>query len=358
MPTARLCKPSEHAYQHEKAAARADAADLAAVKTRYAVALPPLVRGADQGTSVPDAVARQFLPDKRELRTYPFELSDPIGDHTHTPVPGIVHRYPDRVLFKIVSACPVYCRFCFRREMIGPGKAVQISDTEISSALAYVKANTAIKEVIFTGGDPLILPARKIAALTKHLSVIPHIKKIRWHSRVPILTPDRMTKCVIAALSNTSKRVRVAVHANHPGEFTEDAYRACEALSNAGIELLSQSVLLAGVNDDVATLLELFSAFERARINPYYLHQLDYAPGTHHFRVSIFEGQRLMHRLGKLLPISQMPRYMLDIPGGYGKIELNGKCARLIERRSDGDLYRLCDPFGRVRSYLDPAPQS
>ena len=230
-------------------------AELEQVAARYAVTIPPAL--ADLMVDANGPIARQFVPDARELETAPGETGDPIGDDAHSPVEGLVHRYPDRVLLKVVSVCPVYCRFCFRREMVGPEKDGNLSPAELEAALAYIRAHPEIWEVILTGGDPFMLSARRAAALTRQLEAIPHVKVIRWHTRMPVADPDRVSSEFVEAIRSRSKAVYVAIHCNHPRELTPAVRAACARLADAGIPLLSQSVLLKGVNDNIDTLADL-----------------------------------------------------------------------------------------------------
>lgn len=323
----------------------AHAAGLAQVTARYAVAVPPaLARLMEQGHA---AIARQFIPDPRELETTPEERSDPIGDHTHAPVKGIVHRYPDRVLLLPTLTCAVYCRFCFRRETVGGSGA--LTTRELDAALAYIRKTPAIWEVILTGGDPLVLSARRIGEIIAALDAIPHVKVIRIHTRVPVATPERTDTALIKALKRTSKAVYIGIHCNHAAELTEDAVTACAALAEAGFPLLAQSVLLRGVNDTVDDLDALFRALVSARIKPYYLHQLDYAPGTSHFRVPLKEGQALVQALRGRLSGLAHPTYILDIPGGAGKVP-----ALYLSPEGDGG-YLVRDPKGEHHAYPPPA---
>jgi lysine 2,3-aminomutase len=297
--------------------------ELAAVAARYAVAVTPAMldlidRGRGSGGRGNDPIARQFVPDARELDVEPQERRDPIGDHAFTPVEGIVHRYPDRVLLKAVNACAVYCRFCFRREMVGPGRG-GLSREALAAALDYIRAHPQIWEVILTGGDPLVLSARRLKAVVSELATIAHVKVIRVHTRVPVVSPERITPALVRALRAPDKATFVVLHANHPRELTKEARAACARLVDAGIPMLSQSVLLRGVNDDAETLGALMRTLVECRIKPYYLHHADLAPGTAHLRTTIAEGQALMRALrGRYSGLCQ-PAYVLDIPGGYGK---------------------------------------
>jgi lysine 2,3-aminomutase len=295
-----------------------DQSALSAVAARYAISITPSIVTAINPQDPADPLARQFVPTAAELVTLPHELADPIGDDTHSPVEGIVHRYPDRVLMKVVHSCPVYCRFCFRREMVGPGGKSLIGD-KLDTAITYIADHPEIWEVIMTGGDPLVLSARRIADIMQRLSMIPHVKVIRWHSRVPIVSPEKITPSLARALRVPGKATYVAIHANHSYEFGEAARVAIARLADAGIMLISQSVLLKSVNDDPETLAHLMRTFVENRVKPYYLHHPDLAPGTSHFRLTIAEGQTIVKALrGKLSGLCQ-PEYVLDIPGGHGK---------------------------------------
>ena len=301
-------------------AAHAQRQALADVAARYAVAVTPDMACLIDRSDPADPIARQFIPDPRELQQSPDEMHDPIGDRVHEKLPGLIHRYPDRVLLKLTHTCPVYCRFCFRREVVGPGGEATLTGAALDRAIAYIAQEPGIWEVILTGGDPLILAPRRITEVTRRLEAIPHVQVLRWHSRVPIVDPGRVTAELAAALQSATKTVYVGIHANHPRELTSAAQSACRRLADAGLGLVSQTVLLKGVNDDAATLVALFRAFVALRIRPYYLHHADLAPGTAHFRTSIAAGQALMRELRGHISGLALPTYILDIPGGHGKV--------------------------------------
>ncbi|MHA6691031.1 lysine-2,3-aminomutase-like protein [Devosia sp. A449] len=304
------------------AAGLSNGENLEAVAQKYAIAITPAITALIDPTDPDDPIARQFVPDPRELITTPDERIDPIGDLTHSPVEGIVHRYPDRVLLKAVHVCPVYCRFCFRREMVGPQGLGTLTAAELDAAIAYISDHSEIWEVILTGGDPLVLSARRLREIMARLAGIDHVKIIRFHTRVPVVQPERVDAEMVAALRSSGKTTYLAVHANHPREFTQAAKAAMALLVDNGIVLLSQSVLLKGINDSVETLAALMQAFVENRARPYYLHHPDLAPGTSHFRLSIEEGQALVTALrGRISGLAQ-PTYILDIPGGYGKADI------------------------------------
>ncbi|HML06999.1 MAG TPA: lysine-2,3-aminomutase-like protein [Xanthobacteraceae bacterium] len=291
---------------------------LAGVAARYAVAITPAIADLIDRANPHDPLARQFVPDARELERRPEERDDPIGDDAFSPVEGIVHRYPDRVLLKLVNACAVYCRFCFRREMVGPGRG-GLSPPALKAALDYIRDCPQIWEVILSGGDPLVLSARRLKDVVARIATIAHVKVIRVHTRVPVAAPERISAALVRALRTQDKATFVVLHANHPRELSEQARKACARFVDAGIPMLSQSVLLRGVNDDAETLGELMRALVECRIKPYYLHHADLAPGTAHLRTGIAEGQALMRALrGRYSGLCQ-PTYVLDIPDGYGK---------------------------------------
>jgi lysine 2,3-aminomutase len=292
------------------------------VAERYAIGVSGTLAALIDRNDPDDPIARQFIPDPAELVVRPEDMADPIGDAAMSAVDGIVHRYPDRVLLKLIHTCPVYCRFCFRRETVGPGSATYLSAEALDAAFAYIAAHQAIFEVILTGGDPLILSLRRLADIMARLGAIEHVAIIRIHTRVPVAEPAFVTDALAEILRKTGKTVYVALHANHPRELTAEARAACARLVDAGIPMLGQSVLLRGVNDDVETLEQLMRGFVRARVKPYYLHHPDLARGTAHFRVSIAEGRALVGALrGRLSGLCQ-PVYVLDIPGGFGKVPI------------------------------------
>lgn len=343
MKSTPLRTPTDLAAAGLIAPARVAALDV--VAARYAVALSPDIAALANHS----AIARQFLPSEAELLALPQERADPIGDAAHAPVPGIVHRHPDRVLFKAVAACPVYCRFCFRRESLGPQSENALSPTALEAAFAYIESHSEIWEVILTGGDPFILSPRRAAEITQRFAAMGHVRIVRWHTRVPVVDPSRVTEDFIAALIAPGITSWVALHANHACEFTPAARRAVARLIDAGIALVSQSVLLKGVNDDVETLDALMRTFVENRIKPYYLHHPDLAPGTSHFRVRIARGRDLMRSLRARLSGLAQPTYVIDIPGGHAKVPL---LSDDVEEIGAG-RWRLRDHAGVWHDYRD-----
>jgi len=300
-----------------------------------------------------DPIAAQFVPRAAELHTAPEELSDPIGDEPHTPVAGVTHRYPDRALLKPVHVCPVYCRFCFRREQVGPkhgAKPSVLSDAELDHALAYIREHPQIWEVILSGGDPLILAPAKLARLIAALDAIEHVRVIRIHTRVPVVDSQRINVALLDALA-VDTTVYVVLHTNHVRELTPAAARACASIVDAGIPMLAQTVLLRGVNADAAVLEALFRRLVELRIKPYYLHHGDLAEGTSEFRTTIDEGQALMRALrGRVSGLCQ-PTYMLDIPGGHGKVPIGPSYLHEPAPELGDEPRRVEDIDGRLHRY-------
>jgi len=288
------------------------------VAARYAIALPPALRALIETRD--DPIGLQFIPDAAELITAPHENADPVADEALSPVPGIVHRYPDRVLLKPLLACPVYCRFCFRREQVGPDGGV-LTEAELAGAYEYIAGQTQVREVILTGGDPLILSPRRIAAILAALSAMPHIEVLRIHTRVPVADPALVTDELAGAL-DIATPLFIALHANHARELTPASVAAITKLQRRGIPVLGQIVLLAGVNDNETALGDLFRAMLRARVKPYYLHQLDAAPGTARFHVPPERGREILAALRGKISGTALPTFIFDRPGGLGKVPL------------------------------------
>lgn len=314
------------------------------VARRYAVAVPAALAAQIATRPADDPLRRQFVPSGDELVVAREELGDPIGDAAHAPIKGIVHRYRDRVLLKPLHACAIYCRFCFRREDVGPGGDV-LSPVELDAALGYIRAHSEIWEVILSGGDPLLLSPRRLKTLVSALAAIPHVGVIRIHTRLPVAEPARITPALVRAL-RCDKAVYVVLHCNHADELTPTVRAACARFVDAGLPMLAQSVLLKGVNDDAETLERLLRSLVAARIKPYYLHHPDLARGTRHFRTSLTQGQDLMRRLrGRVSGLCQ-PTYVLDIPGGHGKVPVGPHYLRPAE-----DGWIVSDPDGGEHDY-------
>lgn len=327
-----------------------DAADrtvIDAVAEHLPISLSPHLVGLIDQTDPEDPIARQFVPDGREAIVAPEELDDPIGDQKHAPLKGIVHRYPDRVLLTPVMTCPVYCRFCFRRTEVGDG---MLNTGDLDRALAYIREHPEIWEVILSGGDPLILSPRRLGAIVSALDDMEHVGVIRIHTRVPVADPARITDTLVTSLKRDTP-VYVTIHCNHANELNASAIEAIARLADAGLPLLSQTVLLKGINDDPKTMEALMRALVRNRVKPYYLHHGDLARGTGHFRTTLAAGRALMKSLrGRLSGIAQ-PTYVLDIPGGHGKVPVGHG---YIEPAQNGRGWTIEDWQGTRHSYNDP----
>jgi len=289
------------------------------VVEKFSLSLTPQIVELMQSGSEQDkeAIRRQFLPSAEELSVTPSELKDPTGDDVYTKVKGLVHRYPDRCLLMPIMSCPVYCRFCYRREKVGSDSKA-LSKVELDNAFSYIREHKEIWEVIITGGDPLVLKPKKLAEIFSELEAIEHVAVVRIHTRVPVVDSVRITEEMIQALK-INKAVYVGISLMHPGDMTEMARVACARFVDAGIPLLGQTVLLKGINDTPEVMGELMRTMVKNRIKPYYLHHAELAEGTAHFRTSIHTGQQIMKALrGHYSGLCQ-PTYVLDIPGGFGK---------------------------------------
>lgn len=323
-------------------------ADADAAAALQPIAVTPEMAALIDGHDADDPIARQFVPDTRELVISADELADPIGDAAFSPLPGIVHRHPDRVLLKPVMTCPVYCRFCFRRETVG-APASALAPRELDAALDYIRRDAEIWEVILTGGDALMLSPRRLGDIVAALDAVPHVAVIRIHSRVPAVDPGRITPALVAALK-TATAVYVVLHCNHAREITPQATRAIARLVDAGIPMLSQTVLLKGVNDDADALADLMRTMVANRVKPYYLHHGDKTRGTGHFRTTIASGRNLMRALRRRLSGLCQPDYVLDIPGGHGKVPVG---PTYICEHPDGGGWIVRDTAGREHAYGD-----
>ena len=323
---------------------------LQPVIERFQLRLTPSLASRIDATDPNDPIARQFVPGTAELDLQPEELTDPIGDEVHAQGPGIIHRYPDRVLLKPTHLCQVYCRFCFRREVVGDGSAT-LDDADLDAALGYIAGNPEIFEVILTGGDPLVLSDRRLERILSALEAIPHVAVVRLHTRAIIADPARVTPEFVRLLRRRFA-TWIALHVNHLTELDDAVTGAIARLVDGGVPMVSQTVLLQGVNDDTATLAALMRGLVARRVKPYYLHHLDLAAGTSHFRTSVANGRAIVRELrGHVTGLAQ-PTYVLDIPGGFGKVPLEGGW---VEPTTTPGDYQITDWQGNTHRYTDPA---
>ncbi|MGK0358570.1 MAG: lysine 2,3-aminomutase [Bradymonadia bacterium] len=327
-----------------------DAEALRAVSARYEMLVSAYYLGLIDPTDPDCPIRRQALPAPEELHVRADELPDPIGDAAHAPTPILVHRYPGRVLMFPTYRCPMFCRYCFRK--------VALNDTPIRlhqalpGALAWLTAHPDVEEVILSGGDPLMLSTDRLGRLLDALETVPSVRRIRLHSRMPVTLPMRID-AELAHVLTRRLPIYLVAHFNHPRELTPEAHAAVKLLQAAGVTVLNQSVLLAGVNADAEILAALFTELVQWQVLPYYLHHPDMTVGTHHFRVSLDVGLTLMRGLrGRLTGLAQ-PTYVLEIPGGLGKVPVDSD---FVQRTNEPGLWRLRSPLtGAWSAYRDPA---
>jgi lysine 2,3-aminomutase len=294
-----------------------DCSALEATNASFPMRINPYYLGLIR--SVQDPLWKQAVPDPMELNDS-ICIPDPLAEESLSPVPNLVHKYPDRVLFLVASECAMYCRFCTRKRKVGTPMMV-ITEESIEAGIKYISENTAIREVLLSGGDPLMLSDNKLDSLLTRLRAVPHIEVIRIGTRIPCTLPMRVTR-KFAEMLKRHHPLYINTHFNHPRELTPEATEACALLANAGIPLGCQTVLLKGVNDDPAILKELFLGLLRMRVKPYYLFQGDLTKGTNHFRTHTKYGIKIMQQLIGTISGMAVPTFALDAPGGKGKIPL------------------------------------
>jgi len=325
--------------------------DLKTVCSRFRMQITPYYLDLINWDDQKDPLRKLAVPDIRELKVKDGELADPIGDTNeeldNQPVQAITHRYEDRVLLYPTPECGGYCRHCFRRRLAGK-KDFQLTQKQLDKALDYIGKHDEIHEVIMTGGDPLMLVDRKIFAILDRIKEMPHIWTIRIHTRMPVWNPYRITDKLAEGLRKYNP-VWIVTHFNHPRELTDLAVEHLAKFVDNGINVLNQGVLLKGVNDDVETQRKLNWALIKARVKPYYMHHLDKAEGISHFRVGIKRGMKILRELRGTIPGYAIPHYILDIPGGYGKIPMQ---YHYLSTDGDGSII-VESPFSDLRTYED-----
>ncbi|WP_224982066.1 KamA family radical SAM protein [Geomonas agri] len=289
--------------------------DLAQVVRRYPMRITPYYLGLIREPG--DPIWRQCVPDPAELLDL-TQSPDPLDEERLSPVPGLIHRYPDRVVFLVSTACAVYCRFCMRKRGVG---CQGMSPAPVDEAVAYIASQPQIRDVILSGGDPLLLSDDRLDQILAALRRIPHVEIIRIGTRVPVTLPERVT-AKLARMLKRHQPLYVNTHFNHPSEITEESARACARLADAGIQLGNQSVLLKGVNDDPQVMRELMQRLLAIRVRPYYIHQMDLVQGTAHFRTRVADGITVVAALRGHTSGLAVPHYVIDLPGGKGKVEV------------------------------------
>ncbi len=298
-----------------------------------------------------DPVWKQCVPDPLELQDYE-QVPDPLSETLLSPVAGLIHRYPDRAVLLVSNRCPVYCRFCMRKRHVGEGDS-PLSRSTLDAALDYLSATTSIRDVILSGGDPLMLDDDSLLYLLSRLRSIQHISIIRIGTRIPVTLPERITPDLCSILKRFHP-LYINTHFNHPAEITSASSNACNLLADAGVPLGNQTVLLAGVNDSVEVMRELMTGLLGIRVRPYYIHQMDLVRGTAHFRTPVSKGLEIVRGLRGHISGMGVPHYVIDLPGGKGKVAILPDC---MER--EGDLLYLMNYKGERIVYRDPiVPQA
>jgi len=311
-----------------------------------------------------EPLRRTHIPVGTEYLKAPGEADDPLGEDGHTAVPGLVHRYPDRVLFLATGFCSTYCRYCTRSRMVGePGGDYSFSRPQWDQALDYIAAHPEVRDVLISGGDPLTLSDERLDYLLGRLRAIPHVEFVRLGTKVPVVLPQRITRSLTRILKKHHP-LWMSLHFTHPAELTPEVTEACTRLADAGIPLGSQTVLLRGVNDSVETLKKLYHGLLMRRVRPYYLYQCDPITGSSHFRTSVDKGLEIMQGLRGHTTGYAVPTYVIDAPGGGGKIPLLPDYVQgrdgddLILRNFEGKTYRYTDPDGSVGADRAPGVES
>lgn len=266
-------------------------------------------------------IRRQSVPLIEETLESPYDMHDPLAEDSDSPVPGLVHRYPDRVLLLITDQCAMYCRHCTRRRLVGAEEPV-ICGSNLARACDYIKSNKKIRDVLISGGDPLMLSDERLEEVLIAIRAIPHVEFLRLGTRVPVTLPQRITPELIAVLKKYAP-LWMSIHFNHPKEITKSCRKACEMLADTGIPLGSQTVLLKGINDRLYIMKKLMHELLKIRVRPYYIYQCDLAKGIGHFRTSISTGINIMERLRGHTSGYAIPTYVVDAPGGGGKIPVS-----------------------------------
>jgi lysine 2,3-aminomutase len=295
---------------------------------------------------------KTVIPTVHEFARTPGEADDPLGEDAHSPVPGLVHRYPDRVLLLALDFCSTYCRYCTRSRVVGHGE-ITPNEARLERAFQYIRSNPAIRDVLISGGDPLALSDERLEWILRRLREIPHVEFVRIGTKMPAVLPQRITPALVRMLRKFHP-LWMSVHFLHPDECTPEATRACERLADAGIPLGSQTVLLRGVNDDAEVMKRLVHRLLLMRVRPYYLYQCDPISGSAHFRTPVSKGLEIIQALRGYTTGYAVPTYVIDAPGGGGKIPLQPET--VVGR--DGDDLLLRNFEGRIFRYPDPLPQT
>ena len=322
---------------------------------RFLMQIPPYWAALMDPDDPDCPIRRQAVPLEAEYHTAPTDLVDPLAEDSHMPVPGLVHRYPDRVLLLVVEFCAMYCRFCTRSRVVGTTAGFS-REANIDQALEYIRANPQIRDVLISGGDPLSLSDERLDAVLTRVRAIPHVEFVRIGSRTPVTNPFRVTESLCAVLRRHAP-VWMSLHFNHPLEVTPEVSRSCAMLAESGVPLGSQTVLLKGINDDAAVMKQLFHRLLQNRVRPYYVYQCDPVRGTSHFRTPVQVGVQIQEQLRGHTSGYALPTFVVDAPGGGGKIPLypqyvvSDQPDRVVLRNYAGETYEY-----RYEEAPAPAP--
>jgi lysine 2,3-aminomutase len=327
--------------------------------TKLALSVTPHFFNLVDKTHPEDPIRRQIIPRIEETWYADKDMADPCGEDSHMPVPGLVHRYPDRVLFLVTDRCAAYCRYCTRSRVVS-GAGEQELETDYEAAFRYLEEHTEVRDVLLSGGDPLLFSDRKLEKILERLRRIPHLEFLRIGSRIPIFLPQRITPELCQMLQKYHP-LYVSVHANHPRELTLEVKEALERMVNHGIPLGNQSVLLRGVNDDVETMRTLLHKLLLCRVRPYYLYQCDLIQGSSHLRTSVSKGIEIIQELRGHTTGYAIPQFVIDAPGGGGKVPINPDYVvhrdenRVVLRNYEGKLFEYPEPQLPEAAPLEPA---
>jgi lysine 2,3-aminomutase len=315
--------------------------------TKLSMAITPYFFNLIDRSNVDCPIRKQVVPRIEETVTAPWEMTDPCGEDDHSPVPGLVHRYPDRVLFLVTDRCAAYCRYCTRSRLVSNASGYDFHPN-FEKQIEYIRRTESVRDVLLSGGDPLLLSDDKIEFLLRALRSIPHVEFLRIGTRIPIFLPQRIT----SGLCDILKRFHplfMSIHSNHPREITEEVRNALGRLADAGIPLGNQSVLLKGVNDDPTVMKALVQKLLMSRVKPYYLYQCDLIAGSSHLRAQVTKGLELIESLRGHTTGYAIPQYVIDAPGGGGKVPINPNYLRKLE----GGTVQIRNFENRVFDYPD-----
>jgi len=319
--------------------------------TKLALGITPHFFNLIHPTDPDCPIRRQVVPRIEEMTTAPEELSDPCGEDSHMPVPGLVHRYPDRVLFLVTDRCASYCRYCTRSRVVS-GVGAQQLDSQHEAAFSYLEAHPEVRDVLLSGGDALLFSDNKLDRILTRLRQIPHIEFVRIGTRIPIFLPQRITQGLCDMLRKHHP-LWISIHTNHPRELTSEVRDALGRLADAGIPLGNQSVLLSGVNDSVDVQRALVHKLLMCRVRPYYLYQCDLISGSSHLRTEVSKGLQIIEHLRGHTSGYAVPQFVIDAPGGGGKVPINPDY--VLERDASRTLIRNYE--GNTYSYPEPTPE-